>query len=97
MSVTLPETASTIDGRPGPTLAERLASRPRGRPAAQSDFARILGIDNRLAPVTAESEAGEARAVAEQFVAKVFIEPMLALVRESNTQPPPLGPGPGEK
>ena len=63
----------------------------------QADFASILGIENRLASRADATPEQEARSIAENFVAKVFIEPMLALVRESNDQPPPFGPGPGEK
>lgn len=72
------------------------------RPAARSaldraDFASILGIADRVADGPAPTGAESARAVAEEFVARVFIEPVLAEVRNSNTLPPPFGPGPGEK
>lgn len=66
-------------------------------PASQRDFAEILGIANRLATPEATDPQTEARAAAEQFVAQVLVQPMLAEVRNASTQPPPFGPGPGEK
>lgn len=63
----------------------------------RADFAAILGIADRVAAGPAPTGAESARAAAEEFVARVFIEPVLAEVRNSNTLPPPFGPGPGEK
>ena len=63
----------------------------------QSDFASVLGIQNRVAHADAGTPEEQARRVAEEFVAKVFIEPVLKEVREGNDTPPPFGPGPGEK
>jgi Rod binding domain-containing protein len=65
--------------------------------AAQRDFAEILGIANRLVKPAETDPRTEARAAAEQFVAQVLVQPMLAEVRNASTEPPPFGPGPGEK
>lgn len=62
---------------------------------ARADFASILGIDQRV--VARAGGGDETRDAAEQFVAKAFIEPALAIARESNRLPPPLGPGNAEK
>lgn len=71
------------------------ASAGARRHDARADFASILGISDR---VVARPEGEEAtREAAEQFVAKAFIEPALAVARESNKLPPPLGPSNGEK
>lgn len=83
------------------SMAERpaaspLAGRSAALPDAREDFAAILGIEER-APGRAKSAEQTARATAEAFVAKVFIEPVLAEARAANTQPPPFGPGQGEK
>ncbi len=65
------------------------------RPDARADFASILGIADRgVSRVGGEAATRDA---AEQFVAKAFIEPALAIARESNRLPPPLGPGGAEK
>ncbi len=61
----------------------------------REDFASILGIGERGVPRA--SGGDETREAAEQFVAKAFIEPALAIARESNHLPPPLGPGSAEK
>ena len=71
-------------------FASRLTDR------AQTDFAEILGIANRAAASTPTDPAEQARDAAERFVASVLVQPMLALARASNDQPPPFGPGPGE-
>jgi hypothetical protein len=63
----------------------------------QADFASILGVAERTLGSAGESPETQARRAAEEFVARVFIEPVLQEARESNTQPPPFGPGPGEK
>ena len=63
----------------------------------QSDFASVLGIQNRVDHADAGTPEEQAKRIAEEFVAKVFIAPVLKEVRESNDTPPPFGPGPGEK
>tara|TARA_Y100001933_G_scaffold172594_1_gene170860 strand:+ start:52 stop:516 length:465 start_codon:yes stop_codon:yes gene_type:complete len=82
---------------PDRSFFESLRRLPSERTSRQADFASVLGIENRLARRADLTQADEARGVAEGFVAKVFIEPLLKMVREANTQPPPFGPGPGEK
>lgn len=70
------------------------------RSSSQTDFASIMGIANRTTAAAGKGESGlqsEARDAAEAFVAKVFIEPILKQARESNKEPPPFGPGQGEK
>jgi hypothetical protein len=84
-------------GVPDASLLRSLTPPAGPNASRQADFASVLGIENRLTPRAGGTPEDEARAVAEGFVAKVFIEPMLALARESNDQPPPFGPGPGEK
>lgn len=76
-------------------------SMPRaGQGSSRSDFASIMGVADRGVgahgnePVDA---AAKAKKVAEEFVAKVFIEPMLKQARDTNKEPPPFGPGQGEK
>ncbi len=64
---------------------------------SQTEFAAIMGVQNRVRHAGAGDAAENAKKVAEEFVAKVFLEPMLKQVRESNQTPPPFGPGPGEK
>jgi len=50
-------------------------------------------------PTNNGTEPAEARAqrAAEGLVSTTFIEPILKQMRESNTAPPPFGPGQGEK
>ena len=68
---------------------------PSGR--AHADFAAVLGIAQRGVATGPSDAAGRARDAAERLVAKVLVEPVLASERASNAQPPPFGPGPGEK
>lgn len=63
----------------------------------QTDFASIMGMQNRVSHAGDGTTSEKARQAAQEFVAKVFIEPMLKQVRDSNHTPPPFGPGPGEK
>lgn len=76
-------------------------SLPRpGQGSSRSDFASIMGIANRGIGADGDEPldaADKAKKVAEEFVAKVFIEPMLKQARESNKEAPPFGPGQGEK
>lgn len=84
-------------GGPMPLNTNTLRS-PSDTRSDQADFAGILGIANRVTPDDeGPTHAAQARQTAEEFVSKVFIEPMLAQVRESNQSPPPFGPGDGEK
>lgn len=53
----------------------------------QSDFASVLGIQNRVAHADAGTPEQQAKRIAEEFVAKVFIEPVLKEVREGNDTP----------
>ena len=78
-------------------LREIQAQSMAGDVRTQSDFASVLGIQNRVEHADAGTPEEQAKRVAEEFVAKVFIEPVLKEVREGNDTPPPFGPGPGEK
>lgn len=77
-------------GTPGP-------ARPPIETSNQRDFAEILGIANRMSQPTETDPQTRARQAAEQFVAQVLVQPMLAEVRNASTQPPPFGPGNAEK
>ncbi|MBZ0171129.1 MAG: hypothetical protein K8E66_01990 [Phycisphaerales bacterium] len=70
---------------------------PPSAARAQADFASILGIADRGVRDGTDNPVAQAREAAEQFVAKVFIEPALAISRESSDLPPPFGAGSGEK
>lgn len=70
---------------------------PPSAARAQADFASILGIADRGVRGGADDSAAQSREAAEQFVAKVFIEPALAISRESSDLPPPFGASSGEK
>lgn len=76
-------------------------------PGSHSPFSRVHGIDADEPEVKfdailrrvsgSEDPARRARAAAEEFVAQALVLPILKEVRESNTAPPPFGPGPYEK
>ena len=91
----------SIDAPDLGTLRLLGSSLPRpGQATSQSDFASLMGVANRgigSGSADPEDAAGKAKKVAEEFVAKVFIEPMLKQARESNKSAPPFGPGQGEK
>ena len=80
-------------GSPSVSSSTRLPAQQ----ASQRDFAEILGVANRLAAPAEADAKTQARAAAEQFIAQVLVQPMLAEVRNASTQPPPFGPGDGEK
>jgi hypothetical protein len=87
---------------PIPQLAPHAGppSLSRFRPGTErdrEDFASVLGIADRLIRDGEQAVEDRARETAETFVAKALVEPILTQVRESNTQPPPFGPGRGEK
>ena len=96
----------TIGGLDTPVFA-RPASVLRGSDDQRS-FQDILGIASGRTPPAGpdatpeEREAihvrrtQETRRAAEQFVAKAFIEPVLASVRESSQAAPPFAPTPAE-
>lgn len=99
----------TID-TPG-FLPPGLTARPsvlRGSEAQQS-FRDVLGIARgRTPPARAEARpqeraaiqaarAEETRRTAEQFVAKAFVEPVLASLREHSQAAPPFAPTQAEK
>lgn len=96
----------TIAGVETPVFSLR-PSALRGSEDQQS-FQDILGIARGRTPPAGpgatpeQREAVEARRtqetrrVAEQFVAKAFIEPVLASVRESSQAAPPFAPTPAE-
>jgi hypothetical protein len=90
-----------LETGPGGELAGRLraiqAQSVTQNVRTQSDFASVLGIQNRVAHADAGTPEQQAKRIAEEFVAKVFIEPVLKEVREGNDTPPPFGPGQGEK
>lgn len=73
---------------PGP--ANRGAALRKG----QLDFSAVLARSTKAAEGTDPRRAKEAAA---DFVAAVFIEPLLKTLRESSNAAPPFAPGPGEK
>lgn len=77
-----------IGAAPRPPMPARAGVTAR----SQTDFASLLGVADR-GRIRADDSP---RAVAESFVATVLVEPVLASVRESNTQSAPFGPAPGE-
>lgn len=70
---------------------------PAGLLERQRNFGEILskaGGPNTAKPPTTEAEA---RTVAQDFVAMVFVQPILKQLRESNHAAAPFAPGKGEQ
>lgn len=61
----------------------------------QRAFAEVLSIADRRPDQVDRAE--QAREAAERLVSATLVEPTLKQLRESNTTPPPFGPGPAEK
>jgi Rod binding domain-containing protein len=61
--------------------------------ASQSAFARMLGAHTKASLTPAE----RTREAAEQFVAQVFVQPILKQFRDSDRTPAPFGPSSAEK
>lgn len=84
-----PGAAPTVDAMTSTPSASRGHS-----VAAQADFARTLGrsiVDAKTSPKE------QARDAAEQFVASVFVQPVLQQLRESSEAAPPFEPSQGER
>lgn len=78
------------------------AQPPSGKPAiltdrfeSQQSFARVLGREDR-SRLTGTPEQ-KARDAAQQFVAQVFVQPVLKQLRDTNQAAAPFGPTDAEK
>lgn len=96
-------TRRAVEQRTGTIIGGRLARDGstvplRDRTSAQQSFAMTLGKRMDL-PGALSSEASDtaARRAAEQLVSQSFVQPMLKLLRSSNSAAPPFAPGPAEK
>ena len=86
-------TASTLS-----TASARASLKPAilsDRFESQQSFARVLGREDR-SRITGTPES-KARDAAQQFVAQVFVQPVLKQLRESNQAAAPFGPTDAEK
>lgn len=86
----------TISARPPERVSrEQAVHVDAGLTARQRSFTEVLsqagGLNER------KSAAGEARQVAEDFVAMAFVQPVLKQLRESNHAAAPFAPGKGEQ
>ncbi|MDP1663468.1 MAG: hypothetical protein Q8L55_16275 [Phycisphaerales bacterium] len=99
-----------ITGRPGLGLGVAPVSLDGLRTGAQHDFASMLSqsmaarsgsaATKPTSKMTETEKDQQARQAAEEFVADVFMQPILKQLRSSSIGgelAPPLGPGPGEK
>ena len=97
-----------LGSQPGSQLGSLLGSRGSGD-GEQMGFASILarsssrGVsagdsdDGGSGGGGADTKAAAARKAAEEFVAMVFVDPILKKAREMNTAAPPFAPSTGEK
>lgn len=94
------DASGLVAARRGVSVAGRLAREAetlpgRDRSSAQQSFAVTLGKRMDMPPDADPRSA--ARRAAEQLVSQTFVQPMLKLLRDSNSAAPPFAPGPAEK